>query len=157
MSTPHRADPPDAPDASELRIGIAASRDHPRISEALLDRAILAVEAAGAHEVVVRCSGTRFLPVICQQLAADVDAVVALGVILREGTTQFEEVCRALTAELARVCLDERTPVGDGVLTADDEQYALGRAGLPRAHEDMGYDIVLKALDAALVLRNLRG
>ena len=59
------------------------------------------------------------------------DAVVALGVVIRGGTPHFDYVCDAATVGLTEVSARHRVPVGFGVLTCDDEQQALDRAGLP--------------------------
>ena len=58
------------------------------------------------------------------------DAVVALGVVIRGGTPHFDYVCQAATDGLTRVAVDTGVPVGFGLLTCDDEQQALDRAGL---------------------------
>ena len=58
------------------------------------------------------------------------DAVVALGVVVRGGTPHFDYVCDAVTAGLTRVALDTGVPVGFGVLTCDNDEQALDRAGL---------------------------
>jgi 6,7-dimethyl-8-ribityllumazine synthase len=106
---------------------------------------------------VVRVTGAVELPVVCQALARRHDAVVALGVVVRGGTPHFEYVCDAVTAGLTRVALDESTPVGNGVLTVNDERQALDRAGLPDSVEDKGFEACVAALDTALVIRGLRG
>jgi 6,7-dimethyl-8-ribityllumazine synthase len=105
---------------------------------------------------VVRVAGAVELPVIAQALAKHHDAVVALGAVIRGGTPHFEYVCDALTSGLARVALDESTPVGNGVLTCDTERQALDRCGLPDSLEDKGFEAVVAALEAALALRGLR-
>ena len=83
------------------------------------------------------------------------DAVVALGVVIRGGTPHFEYVCQAATDGLTRVALDTGVPVGFGLLTCDDEQQALARAGLPGSSEDKGREAVEAALATALTLRRL--
>jgi 6,7-dimethyl-8-ribityllumazine synthase len=147
----------EVPDATGIRLAIAATRWHPAITNALLDRALLAAKQAGiAEPTVVRVAGAVELPVVCQALARHHDAVVALGVVVRGGTPHFEYVCDAMTAGLTRVALDESTPVGNGVLTVNDEQQALDRAGLPESVEDKGFEACVAALDTALVIRGLR-
>ena len=70
--------------AAGLRVGIVATRWHADIADLLLDRAVAAAVAAGADRpTVVRVPGAIELPVVAQQLAADHDAVVALGVVIR--------------------------------------------------------------------------
>jgi 6,7-dimethyl-8-ribityllumazine synthase len=146
----------DIPDGAGLRLGIAATRWHEGITGALLERALAAAGKAGITDpTVVRVPGAIELPVVCQALARDHDAVVALGVVIRGGTPHFEYVCDAVTAGLTRVSLDERTPVGNGVLTCDTEEQALDRCGLPDSREDKGFEACLAAVLTALVLRGL--
>lgn len=147
----------EVPRCGELRLGIAATRWHERITSALLDRAGVAAAEAGITEpTVVRVPGAVELPVVCQELARHHDAVLALGVVIRGGTPHFEYVCDAVTTGLARVALDEKTAVGNGVLTCDTEEQALDRCGLPASAEDKGFQACVAALQTALVLRGLR-
>jgi len=144
-------------DCVGIRLGIVATRWHAKITDTLLARALVAAEQAHiAEPTVVRVAGAVELPVVAQALAKHHDAVVALGAVIRGGTPHFEYVCDALTSGLARVALDESTPVGNGVLTCDTEQQALDRSGAPDAKEDKGYEACVAALEAALVLRGLR-
>ena len=146
------------PQAGDLRLGIAAIKWHERITDQLLKRALAAASEAGIVEpTVVRVPGSVELPVVCQQLAHQHDAVVALGVVIRGGTPHFEYVCDSVTAGLTRVSLDESTAVGNGVLTVDTEQQALDRAGFDDSVEDKGFEATTAALETALVLRDLRG
>ncbi|QQQ74468.1 6,7-dimethyl-8-ribityllumazine synthase [Saccharothrix sp. 6-C] len=145
------------PDAAGLTLGVVATRWHTKITDNLVERALAAAARAGvASPTVVRVAGAVELPVVAQELARTHDAVVALGVVIRGGTPHFEYVCDALTAGLTRVALDESTPVGNGVLTTDDEDQALARAGFPDSAEDKGFEACVAALGTALVLRGLR-
>jgi 6,7-dimethyl-8-ribityllumazine synthase len=147
----------EVPRCVDLRLGIAATRWHERITTALLDRACAAASQAGiAQPTVVRVPGAVELPVVCQELARSHDAVVALGVVIRGGTPHFDYVCDAVTAGLTRVALDAGVAVGNGVLTCDTEEQALDRCGLPRSAEDKGFQACVAALQTALVLRDLR-
>lgn len=150
---------PDLPaiDGSDLRLGIVASTWHSQICDALLDGALRVAKDAGvADPTIVRVLGAIEIPVVAQALAAEHDAVVALGVVIRGQTPHFDYVCDAVTAGLTRVSLDESTPVANGVLTTNDEQQALDRAGLPGSAEDKGAQAAAAALSTALVLRGLR-
>lgn len=147
----------EVPRCAELRLGIAATRWHPRITTALLDRASAAAAEAGiAEPTVVWVPGAIELPVVCQELARQHDAVLALGVVIRGGTPHFDYVCDAVTAGLTRVALDEGIAIGNGVLTCDTEEQALDRCGLPSSAEDKGFQSCVAALHTALVLRGLR-
>lgn len=143
--------------AADLRLAVVASRWHEVITDALVAGALRAAHAAGVHEpTVVRVAGAVEIPVVAQELARSHDAVVALGVVIRGGTPHFEYVCDAVTAGLTRVSLDERTPIGNGVLTTNTEEQALARAGLPGSTEDKGAQACTAALDAATTLRHVR-
>ena len=144
-------------DAAGLTLAIVAARWHPHITEALLASALATAKECGIESpLVVRVAGAVEISVVAQALAAQYDAVVALGVVIRGGTPHFEYVCDAVTAGLTRVALDAQTPVGNGVLTCDTEQQAQARAGLPDSTEDKGRDAVLAALEVAILLRELR-
>ncbi len=150
---------PDMPvlDASGLTLAIVASTWHTTICDALLDGARRVSTAAGLSDPdVVRVLGAIEIPVVAQQLAKSHDAVVALGVVIRGQTPHFDYVCDAVTQGLTRVSLDEGTPVANGVLTTDNEQQALDRAGLPGSVEDKGAQAAAAALSTALTLRDLR-
>jgi 6,7-dimethyl-8-ribityllumazine synthase len=144
-------------DASDIRLAIVASTWHPKICDALLDCARRTAADCGVTEpTVVRVLGAIEIPVVAQELARHHDAVVALGVVIRGQTPHFDYVCDAVTAGLTRVSLDEGTPVANGVLTTDDEQQALDRAGLSSSAEDKGAQATAAALSTALTLRELR-
>ena len=144
-------------DAAGLRLAIAATQWHEEITGALLDRALAAAAACGvAGPTVVRVPGAIELPVVAQELARQCDAVVALGVVIRGGTPHFDYVCRSVTDGLTRVALDERTPVGNGVLTCDTVEQAVDRGGGPGSREDKGWEATVAALDTALVLGGVR-
>jgi 6,7-dimethyl-8-ribityllumazine synthase len=145
------------PDAGGLRVAVAATSWHADIVDLMLERAVSTAREAGAPDpTVVRVSGTVELPVVCQELARTHDAVVALGAVIRGGTPHFEYVCDAVTDGLTRVALDERTPVGNGVLTCDNHDQAVDRSGGPGASEDKGAEACLAALHTAVLLRDLR-
>jgi 6,7-dimethyl-8-ribityllumazine synthase len=144
-------------DAAGLRLAIAATRWHEEITGALLDRALAAAAACGvAGPTVVRVPGAIELPVVAAELAARHDAVACLGTVIRGGTPHFDYVCDAVTYGLTRVALDTGTPVGNGVLTCDNEQQARDRSGAEGSKEDKGWEATVAALETALVLRSLR-
>jgi 6,7-dimethyl-8-ribityllumazine synthase len=150
---------PDFPemDASDVSLAIVASTWHSKICNALLDGARRVAEDSGVPSpTVVRVLGAIEIPVVAQELARTHDAVVALGVVIRGQTPHFDYVCDAVTQGLTRVSLDESTPVANGVLTTNDEEQALDRAGLPGSAEDKGAQATAAALSTALTLRHLR-
>jgi 6,7-dimethyl-8-ribityllumazine synthase len=144
-------------DAAGLTLGVACTRWHPKVTDRLLERAVAAAKACGVAEpVVVRVAGSLELPVIAQQLARDLDAVVCLGAVIRGETAHFTYVCESVTGGLTRVALDEGTPVGNGVLTCDSVDQAIDRCGFEDSREDKGWEATVAALDTALTLRGLR-
>ena len=145
-------------DCHDLRAAIVAACWHEEVMTGLLDGALRAMKDYRVEApVVVRVPGAFELPVVADALAAHgFDAVVALGVVIRGGTPHFEYVCSAATQGLTRVALDHSTAVGFGVLTCDDEEQALDRAGLVHSHEDKGYDATAAALVTAQTLRKVR-
>lgn len=144
-------------DASSLSLAIVASTWHDQICTALLEGAKrVAADAGIDRPTVVRVLGAIEIPVVAQALARTHDAVVALGVVIQGETPHFNYVCDAVTTGLTRVSLDTSTPVANGVLTVNNEQQALDRAGLPESSEDKGAQASAAALDTALTLRRLR-
>jgi 6,7-dimethyl-8-ribityllumazine synthase len=144
-------------DASGLTLAIVASTWHQTICDALLEGASkVAADAGVTQPTVVRVLGAIEIPVVAQALAADHDAVVALGVVIRGETPHFDYVCDAVTQGLTRVSLDASTPVANGVLTTNSEEQALDRAGLATSSEDKGAQAAAAALTTALTLRELR-
>lgn len=144
-------------DGRGFRVVIVAGRWHEAITDGLIAGARRVLEAAGAEHEVVRVAGAFELPLVTKTvLEAGADAAVALGVIVRGGTPHFDFVADAATSGLTRVALDTGKPVGFGVLTLDDEQQGLDRAGLPGSKEDKGAEAAHAALETAIVLRTIR-
>jgi 6,7-dimethyl-8-ribityllumazine synthase len=145
-------------DAAGLTLGIVATRWHADLVDHMLEQARSAAAASGVKPddvTVLRVAGSVELPVVAQALARRCDAVVALGVVIRGSTAHFDYVCKSVTEGLTRIALDERTPVGQGVLTVDTLDQARERAGLPESTEDKGWASTVAALEAALALRSL--
>ncbi|TQJ32792.1 6,7-dimethyl-8-ribityllumazine synthase [Microbacterium sp. SLBN-146] len=158
MSASGVPQPGEPVDASGLDVVVIAGTWHDVITDGLIGGAERALVASGASWRLVRVPGSFELPVAAKAaLDAGADAVVALGVIIRGGTPHFEYVSSAATDGLTRVAIDTGKPVGFGVLTLDDEQQGLDRAGLEGSHEDKGYEAADAAVRTALVLRALRG
>ncbi|WP_026551789.1 6,7-dimethyl-8-ribityllumazine synthase [Arthrobacter sp. H20] len=143
--------------AKHLRLAIVAASWHTQIMDGLLDGALRAARDAGIEPVVVRVPGSFELPVAAARLAPHVEAVVALGVVIRGGTPHFDYVCQAATSGLTDVSVRTGKPIGFGVLTCDTEQQGLDRAGLPGSSEDKGYESVAAALTTAAVLNAWQG
>ena len=145
-------------DGRGLNVVIVAGTWHETISNGLIAGAERVLDEAKATHRLVRVPGSFELAIAAQAaFAGGADAVVALGVIIRGGTPHFEYVSAATTDGLTRVALDAGKPVGFGVLTLDDEQQGIDRAGLPGSKEDKGAEAADAALRTALLLRDLHG
>jgi len=145
-------------DATGLNVVVIAGTWHDVITDGLIAGAERVLAAAGATYRLVRVPGSFELPVAAvAAFEGGADAVVALGVIIRGGTPHFEYVSSAATDGLTRVAIEAGRPVGFGVLTLDDEQQGLDRAGLEGSKEDKGAEAADAALRTALLVRELRG
>ena len=141
-----------------LKVTIVAGLWHTEISDGLLAGAHRALTAAGVDITEIRVPGSFELPVVSRAaLEAGADAVVALGVIIRGGTPHFEYVSDAATSGLTQVSILTGKPVGFGVLTLDDEQQGIDRAGLEGSKEDKGAEAAQAAVATAVLLRDLKG
>ncbi len=144
-------------DGRGLRVVVIASRWHDTVMNGLLDGSRRGLAEAGVEHVTeLRVPGVFELPVAAARVAgageSAPDAVVALGVVIRGGTPHFDYVCDAATTGLTRVAVETAIPVGFGVLTCDDEQQALDRAGLERSVEDKGHEAATAAVATAVAL-----
>lgn len=144
-------------DGTGIHIAIVAGRWHGEIAGGLLAGAQRYLQTTGAIVSVVPVAGSFELPVVAKAaLDSGADAVVALGVIIRGGTPHFEYVADAATSGLTSVAVLTGKPVGFGVLTVDNEQQGLDRAGLIGSTEDKGAEAAEAALASALTIRSLR-
>lgn len=143
--------------AGGMRVDVIASSWHDRVMAGLIAGAEAALREAGCDWRLHRVPGAFELPVVATACAqSGVEALVALGVVIRGGTPHFDYVCDAATSGLTRVALDTGVPVGFGLLTCDDEDQALDRAGLEGSREDKGREAAEAAVATALLLRRLR-
>ena len=143
--------------AGDLRVAVIAAQWHEKVMDGLVDGALRALHEMGIDEpTLLRVPGSWELPVAAKAMAnRGYDAVVALGVVIRGGTPHFEYVCQGVTQGLTQVSVETGVPVGFGVLTCDDEQQALDRAGLAGSSEDKGHEAVTAAVATAATLRSV--
>jgi 6,7-dimethyl-8-ribityllumazine synthase len=141
--------------AARLRVVLIAAQWHTEVTDGLLAGAQRALADSDVTNFrVIRVPGAFELPAAASRMAReDVDAIVALGVVIRGGTPHFDYVCSAATDGLTQVAVRTGMPVGFGVLTCDDEQQAMDRAGLEGSKEDKGYEATQAALATAVALQ----
>jgi 6,7-dimethyl-8-ribityllumazine synthase len=121
-------------DGDALRFGIVVSRFNHLISAQLLDgaREALAKAAVRSEDVhVAWVPGAFEIPLALRELAwsGRNHGLIALGSVIRGGTPHFDYVCRAVTDGIRDLMQTTGVPVGFGVLTTDDVDQALERAG----------------------------
>ena len=145
------------PDGAGLRVAVVRASWHEQVMAGLTDGARRGLADCGVTDVVdVAVPGSFELPVAASRLAASgVDAVVALGVVVRGGTPHFDYVCAGATTGLVEVSTRTGVPVGFGLLTCDTLAQALDRAGLPGSAEDKGHEAAVAAVASAVALRGL--
>jgi 6,7-dimethyl-8-ribityllumazine synthase len=142
--------------AAGLKVVLVASQWHEQVMDGLLAGARRALQEARVEDVAeLRVPGVFELPVAASRVvgSGDVDVLIALGVVIRGGTPHFDYVCSAATTGLTLDAQRTGIPIGFGVLTCDDEQQALDRAGLPGSSEDKGYEAAIAGLATAVTLR----
>jgi 6,7-dimethyl-8-ribityllumazine synthase len=145
-------------DASGLRIGIVVSRFNKDITEKLLDGALDGVRSCGGEEehiTIVHVPGAFEIPLVAAKMAASrqYDALVCLGAVIRGDTPHFEYVSDAVTRGIGNAISRHQLPIGFGVLTTNDRQQAMDRAGYKDANK--GYEAALTAVEMVSVLRQL--
>jgi len=118
--------------AAAFKVGIVAARFNNTLVDALLHQAFETLRNAGVREKNIRIErvpGSNELPVAAQLLAAahPPDVLIALGVIIRGDTIHYELIADASAHALQRVALDTRTPVINGIVTAENRAQAKAR------------------------------
>jgi 6,7-dimethyl-8-ribityllumazine synthase len=147
-------------DGTGLRFGIVASRFNGRVVEPLVAGAIDCLERHGVAPSdlhLVRVPGAWEIPGALDELAraGGVDALVALGAVIRGETSHYELICTEAGRGIARVSAEHRLPVGLGLLTCDTPEQARERAGGKAGNK--GWEAALAALEMAALYAALRG
>ena len=137
-----------APEGTGRRIAIVVSRFNGEIGEGLLAGALRALAEAGVADddvLVVSVPGALETPLALQRLAqgGDHDALVALGAVIRGETYHFEIVSNESAAGVSSVMLEFGIPVGNGILTCENDAQALARM------DAKGYEAAMAALELA--------
>lgn len=146
--------------ATGLRFAIVASRFNALIVEPLVGGAVDAIVRSGGNAddvTIVRCPGAWELPQVVRQVLrrGGVDAVVALGAVIRGSTPHFDYVAGEASRGIAAAAAEAAIPVTFGVLTTDTIEQALERAGTKAGNK--GYDAAIAAIELAQLFRSLQG
>jgi 6,7-dimethyl-8-ribityllumazine synthase len=144
--------------ASEGNYAIVVGRWNSFVVEHLLEGAIDTLRRHGVddkHITIVRAPGAFEIPLVCKKVAAkgDVDAIIALGAVIRGGTPHFEYVAGECTKGLAMVTMEYGIPVAFGVLTVDTIEQAVERSGTKAGNK--GEEAAMSALEMVSLLGKL--
>lgn len=104
---------------------------------------------------IVRVPGAFEIPLACKKIAdkREVDAIIALGAVIRGGTPHFEYVAGECTKGIAQVSLQSGIPISFGVLTVDSIEQAIERAGTKAGNK--GAEAAESALEMVSLLKHL--
>ena len=146
--------------AAGLSFAIVASRFNGLVVEPLIAGAVDAIVRAGGRDediTVVRCPGAWELPQVVRRVIerGGVDAVIALGAVIRGATPHFDYVAGEAARGIAGAAHTSPIPVSFGVLTTDTIEQALERAGTKAGNK--GFDAALAAIELATLYRALAG
>lgn len=141
-----------------LKFGIIVGRFNEFIGSKLLGGAIDALRRHGASEDdidVAWVPGAFEIPLIAQKMAKSkkYDAIICLGAVIRGATSHYDFVAGEVSKGIAKVNLDEQIPVIFGVLTTENIEQAIERAGTKAGNK--GYDAAVSAIEMANLLSNL--
>ena len=146
--------------ATGLRFAIVASRFNGLIVEPLVAGALDAIVRSGGNAddvTIVRCPGAWELPQVVRRVLdrGGIDAVIALGAVIRGSTPHFDYVAGEAARGVAGAAATAAIPVSFGVLTTDTIEQALERAGTKAGNK--GFDAALGAIEMATLFRALAG
>jgi len=141
-----------------LRVAIVASRFNDFITERLLTGARDGLLRHGVDEASITVAwapGAFELPLVAQRLATsgEYDAIICLGAVIRGATGHYEHVAGQCAAGIERVQLDTGVPVIFGVLTTENVEQAIERAGTKAGNK--GLESAMTAIEMADLLRQL--
>jgi 6,7-dimethyl-8-ribityllumazine synthase len=145
--------------AHGLRFGIVVSRFNQFITERLLTSAIDCLHRTGAKDediLIVRVPGAFEIPSAARSLAhtGKVDAIITLGCLLRGETSNYEHIAEEVTRGVGQSAQDTGVPHSWGVLTCDNLEQAIDRAGLKSGNK--GFEAALSAIEMANLQHQLR-
>ena len=141
-----------------MKVGIVAAR----FNEFIVSKLV-----AGAQDALVRhdvkeedidlawVPGAFDIPLIASKMAKSgkYDAVIALGAVIRGSTTHYDYVCSEVSKGIANVSLNSDIPVMFGVITTENIEQAIERAGTKAGNK--GYDCALGAIEMVNLIRNI--
>jgi 6,7-dimethyl-8-ribityllumazine synthase len=144
--------------AQGVKFGMVVSRFNDFINKRLLDGALDALYRHGAEDKnisIVKVPGSFEIPLMAKKLAdsGNYDAVICLGAVIRGATPHFEYISAEVTKGIAKVALDSGVPISFGILTTDNIEQAIERAGTKSGNK--GWDAALAAIEMVNLLKRV--
>ena len=144
--------------AEGLKVGIVVARFNEFIGSKLLSGAIDGLVRHGMNDddiEVAWVTGAFEIPVMAQRMAQSkkYDAIICLGAVIKGSTSHYDYVCAEVSKGVASVSLQFGLPVMFGVLTTDNIEQAIERAGTKAGNK--GYDCALSAIEMANMFRQM--
>ena len=141
-----------------MKVAIVASRFNEIIVNKLLDGALDGLIRHGVKEENITAMwvpGAFEIPVIAKRLALSkkYDAVICVGAVIRGSTSHYEMVCNEVSKGIAQTSLETGVPVLFGVITTDNIEQAVERAGSKAGNK--GYDCATSAIEMVDLMRQI--
>ncbi len=145
--------------AQGLKFGIIVSRFNELITSKLLEGALDCLKRHDADEENIEifyCPGSFEIPLVAKKLAqtGKYDALICLGAVIRGETPHFDYIASEVSKGIAQVQLETGVPIAFGVITTDDVEQALNRAGVKVGNK--GWDSALTAIEMANLLKQIK-
>lgn len=146
--------------SKQIRIGIVAARFNEFITSKLVSGAmdgLLRHDVAEEDIHLAWVPGAFEIPLIASKMAKSgkYDAIICLGAVIRGSTSHYDCVCSEVSKGIAAVSLETGVPVMFGVLTTENIEQAIERAGTKAGNK--GYDCALSAIEMVNLIRNIEG
>lgn len=144
--------------SGELKVAIVAARFNEFITSKLLSGAMDALLRHDVREENIHVAwvpGAFEIPLIASKMAKSgkYDAVICLGAVIRGSTSHYDYVCSEVSKGIASVALETGVPVMFGVLTTENIEQAIERAGTKAGNK--GYDCAMGAIEMVNLIRQM--
>lgn len=143
-----------------LHIAIVVARFNQLVTQRLLEGAQEALSSHGVHDddtVVAWVPGSFELPLAAKALAETqrYDSIICLGAVIRGETTHYDMVASQASTGIGKASLDTDVPIIFGVLTTEDMDQAINRAGGKSGN--LGYNAAMAAIEMARLIQTIKG
>jgi 6,7-dimethyl-8-ribityllumazine synthase len=144
--------------AKGYKFGIVVSRFNAFITDKLLEGALDCLERNGADMdtvTVAKVPGAFEIPLACQKMAqsGQIDAVIALGAVIRGATPHFNYISSEVAKGIAQASLQTEIPITFGIITSDTIEQAIERAGTKAGNK--GWDAAHSAIEMVNLFKNM--